>query len=421
MARQHVAPVNIPYTSEDKSQRFEIKLTVRARTRTTGSKALHQGSRRQQINNTFSTATSMDLAACTTASCRRICSRSATTASCRRSSSSRRASRRGSSRFIGSGSPVHRPHQGHAAARPRRAATCATGRRPSAACATTKKRDNDNEYVKATYFKSTKGSGSHQMVFGYDTFNDKRFANNHQSGSDYRIIGTTSIVRGTGGCRDLSAVEPGRPRSSSSTRSRSAARARISGRMASSTTTTGASTTTDVQPRRALGQEPRRGRRRQLGREGQRVQPAVRRRLGSEGRRPVDGDRQRRQVRRRAQQQRRRLVVAGRQPGDVAVDLSAARRSTRTRRAATLRRLGRGDSAGVRLVQSGFARALPHGVAVGRVRCRASRSRFRTASVAQRASRTPVGVSRQLGDRGSRAGRLLVSATTATSTLSGST
>jgi outer membrane receptor protein involved in Fe transport len=60
------------------------------------------------------------------------------------------------------------------------------------------KRDNDNENVKATYFKSTKGSGSHQMVFGYDTFNDKRFANNHQSGSDYRINGTTTIVRGTG-------------------------------------------------------------------------------------------------------------------------------------------------------------------------------------------------------------------------------
>jgi hypothetical protein len=35
------------------------------------------------------------------------------------------------------------------------------------------------------------------MVFGYDTFNDKRFANNHQSGSDYRINGTTSIIRGT--------------------------------------------------------------------------------------------------------------------------------------------------------------------------------------------------------------------------------
>jgi outer membrane receptor protein involved in Fe transport len=33
------------------------------------------------------------------------------------------------------------------------------------------------------------------VVFGFDTFNDKRFANNHQSGSDYRILGTTSIVR----------------------------------------------------------------------------------------------------------------------------------------------------------------------------------------------------------------------------------
>jgi hypothetical protein len=33
------------------------------------------------------------------------------------------------------------------------------------------------------------------MVFGYDRFNDKRFANNHQSGSDYRINGTTSIIR----------------------------------------------------------------------------------------------------------------------------------------------------------------------------------------------------------------------------------
>ena len=33
------------------------------------------------------------------------------------------------------------------------------------------------------------------MVMGYDTFNDKRFANNHQSGSDYRIQATTTIIR----------------------------------------------------------------------------------------------------------------------------------------------------------------------------------------------------------------------------------
>jgi hypothetical protein len=33
------------------------------------------------------------------------------------------------------------------------------------------------------------------VVFGYDTFDDKRTANNHQSGSDYRINGTTSIFQ----------------------------------------------------------------------------------------------------------------------------------------------------------------------------------------------------------------------------------
>jgi Carboxypeptidase regulatory-like domain/TonB dependent receptor len=59
-------------------------------------------------------------------------------------------------------------------------------------------RDNTDVFAKGTYFLSTKGTGSHSMVFGYDVFNDKRFANNHQSGSDYRIIGTTSIVGADG-------------------------------------------------------------------------------------------------------------------------------------------------------------------------------------------------------------------------------
>ena len=35
------------------------------------------------------------------------------------------------------------------------------------------------------------------MTFGYDNFNDKRQANNHQSGSDYRILGTSTIIQGT--------------------------------------------------------------------------------------------------------------------------------------------------------------------------------------------------------------------------------
>jgi hypothetical protein len=58
-------------------------------------------------------------------------------------------------------------------------------------------RNNDDFFVKGTYFLSTGGYGSHNLSFGYDRFDDVRIANNHQSGSDYRILGTTSIIRGT--------------------------------------------------------------------------------------------------------------------------------------------------------------------------------------------------------------------------------
>jgi outer membrane receptor for ferrienterochelin and colicin len=59
------------------------------------------------------------------------------------------------------------------------------------------KRDNQDFLVKANYFLSTGRLGSHNVVGGVDVFDDKRFANNHQSGSDYRILGTTSIIRGS--------------------------------------------------------------------------------------------------------------------------------------------------------------------------------------------------------------------------------
>ena len=58
-------------------------------------------------------------------------------------------------------------------------------------------RDNRDVFVKGTYFVSKKGRGTHNMVFGYDNFGDLKFANNHQSGSDYRIINAPEIVRGT--------------------------------------------------------------------------------------------------------------------------------------------------------------------------------------------------------------------------------
>lgn len=65
------------------------------------------------------------------------------------------------------------------------------------ACGLDEERNNINVVVKGTYFASTRGRGSHNVVFGYDTFNDVRLAENHQSGSDYRILGTTSIIRGS--------------------------------------------------------------------------------------------------------------------------------------------------------------------------------------------------------------------------------
>jgi outer membrane receptor for ferrienterochelin and colicin len=58
-------------------------------------------------------------------------------------------------------------------------------------------RDNTDVFLKGNYFLSRKGSGSHNISFGYDTFNDVRVSDNYQSGSSYRVIGTTTIVRGT--------------------------------------------------------------------------------------------------------------------------------------------------------------------------------------------------------------------------------
>jgi outer membrane receptor for ferrienterochelin and colicin len=62
-------------------------------------------------------------------------------------------------------------------------------------CGLDEERNNENIVLKGTYFASTRGVGSHNVVFGYDTFNDVRLAENHQSGSDFRILGTTSIIR----------------------------------------------------------------------------------------------------------------------------------------------------------------------------------------------------------------------------------
>jgi outer membrane receptor for ferrienterochelin and colicin len=65
-------------------------------------------------------------------------------------------------------------------------------------------RDAEEVFTKASYFLSTPRFGSHNLVFGYDMFNDIRQANNHQSGSDYRILSAGAILSGNGaGPNDL--------------------------------------------------------------------------------------------------------------------------------------------------------------------------------------------------------------------------
>jgi hypothetical protein len=90
-------------------------------------------------------------------------------------------------------------------------------------------RDNENLLLKASYFLTTESLGSHDLVVGYDTYNDIRAADNHQSGSDFRILLSRSS------CRRTTATA----RSSSGTRSSSPVRGRISSPTPTSSTTAG--------------------------------------------------------------------------------------------------------------------------------------------------------------------------------------
>jgi hypothetical protein len=55
-------------------------------------------------------------------------------------------------------------------------------------------RANENVILKGNYFWSTP-RGSHNIVLGYDTYNDKRTGDNHQSGSDFHVWTTTSFIQ----------------------------------------------------------------------------------------------------------------------------------------------------------------------------------------------------------------------------------
>ena len=57
-------------------------------------------------------------------------------------------------------------------------------------------RDNRDWFVKATYFLSTGSVGSHSIVAGFDNFKEWRKNDNWQSGSEYNVAATTTIIDG---------------------------------------------------------------------------------------------------------------------------------------------------------------------------------------------------------------------------------
>lgn len=59
------------------------------------------------------------------------------------------------------------------------------------------KRDNQHFFAKGTWFLSTPGLGSHNLVAGYDNFAGKELLNNFQSGSNF-VVGSTSAIRRNG-------------------------------------------------------------------------------------------------------------------------------------------------------------------------------------------------------------------------------
>ena len=57
-------------------------------------------------------------------------------------------------------------------------------------------RNNENLLAKGSYFLSTGSAGSHDLVFGYDTFDDIRVADNHQSATDFTVWVSQPLIQG---------------------------------------------------------------------------------------------------------------------------------------------------------------------------------------------------------------------------------
>jgi outer membrane receptor protein involved in Fe transport len=191
------AVTNIPYVQEEVNRRFEVKgtysLNTNNRFQTAYTKIV-----RNQGNNTFSTAASMDL---NSLNPRQLPEDLFTINYTGVVTSNLFAEVRFSQRhlsFVGSGAPTRDLIEGTLLIDQSRSPAGRYWSPTFCGVCTPEERNNEDVFLKGTYFLSRRGLGSHTFVFGYDNFNDIRAANNHQSGSDYRILGTSTIIQGTG-------------------------------------------------------------------------------------------------------------------------------------------------------------------------------------------------------------------------------
>lgn len=70
-------------------------------------------------------------------------------------------------------------------------------------------RDNENILAKGSYFLSAGDAGSHDIIFGYDSFEDIRAADNHQSPNDLMIWNFTSSIIDTANNQVFPVFRPG--------------------------------------------------------------------------------------------------------------------------------------------------------------------------------------------------------------------
>lgn len=193
---RNTAITNIPYTFVEDSKRHEFKGTY-ALTSLHRFQGAYTKSDRTQENNTFNQNLSMDLASLGTRELPEELFTFTYTGVLRSRLfvESRVSNRR--LQFLGSGSRFTDLERGTLLIDRSRGNTRYWTDTFCGVCEPFEQRKNQDVFAKGTYFLSTSRAGSHSMTFGYDNFNDQREANNHQSGSDYRILGTSSIIQGT--------------------------------------------------------------------------------------------------------------------------------------------------------------------------------------------------------------------------------